>query len=277
MAVSPGHEEQGYFHMPCGQSGHPLSPHYADAPRGLGPGRTYAVSAGAGDPRARALPREPKSMSDKLTTVFADERRELVYMVRTRLVEAGIEAFVVNDAMQIAVGEIPPGWTAAARVVVGEQDAAAADAIVRQFEDEALTPNSPTDAPDDDRAAASEPVGDVLLEPAQCPACGRSRMAVCPVCQTARADFPPADPAPDSDRAAGSPHEQMLVCTICDEPFVPGYLARCEWCGHDFGTGIRPVDPVTREPMDARVVAAVLGLSLAGLAIVAYFAVLLSR
>lgn len=30
MAVSPGHEEQGYFHMPCGQSGHPLSPHYAD-------------------------------------------------------------------------------------------------------------------------------------------------------------------------------------------------------------------------------------------------------
>ena len=30
FAVSPGREEQGYFHMPCGQSGHPLSPHYAD-------------------------------------------------------------------------------------------------------------------------------------------------------------------------------------------------------------------------------------------------------
>jgi len=30
MAVSPGHEEDGYFHMPCGQSGHPLSPHYRD-------------------------------------------------------------------------------------------------------------------------------------------------------------------------------------------------------------------------------------------------------
>ncbi len=30
MAVSPGHEEQGYMHMPCGQSGHPLSPHYGD-------------------------------------------------------------------------------------------------------------------------------------------------------------------------------------------------------------------------------------------------------
>jgi penicillin amidase len=28
MAVSPGREEEGYFHMPGGQSGHPLSPYY---------------------------------------------------------------------------------------------------------------------------------------------------------------------------------------------------------------------------------------------------------
>ena len=28
MAVSPGREELGYLHMPCGQSGHPLSPFY---------------------------------------------------------------------------------------------------------------------------------------------------------------------------------------------------------------------------------------------------------
>jgi penicillin amidase len=30
LAVSPGREEQAYFHMPGGQSGHPLSPHYRD-------------------------------------------------------------------------------------------------------------------------------------------------------------------------------------------------------------------------------------------------------
>jgi len=30
MAVSPGHESDGYLHMPCGQSGHPLSPHFGD-------------------------------------------------------------------------------------------------------------------------------------------------------------------------------------------------------------------------------------------------------
>ena len=28
FAVSPGHEDQGYIHMPGGQSGHPLSPYY---------------------------------------------------------------------------------------------------------------------------------------------------------------------------------------------------------------------------------------------------------
>jgi penicillin amidase len=28
LVVSPGHEERGIFHMPCGQSGHPLSPFY---------------------------------------------------------------------------------------------------------------------------------------------------------------------------------------------------------------------------------------------------------
>jgi penicillin amidase len=31
FAVSPGREKDGYLHMPTGQSGHPLSPHYRDA------------------------------------------------------------------------------------------------------------------------------------------------------------------------------------------------------------------------------------------------------
>jgi penicillin G amidase len=28
FVVSPGRENEGIFHMPCGQSGHPLSPFY---------------------------------------------------------------------------------------------------------------------------------------------------------------------------------------------------------------------------------------------------------
>jgi penicillin G amidase len=31
MVVSPGLEAEGIFHMPGGQSGHPLSPHYRNA------------------------------------------------------------------------------------------------------------------------------------------------------------------------------------------------------------------------------------------------------
>ena len=30
MAVSPGREHEGILHVPTGQSGHPLSPHYGD-------------------------------------------------------------------------------------------------------------------------------------------------------------------------------------------------------------------------------------------------------
>ncbi len=48
LVVAPGHEENGIFHMPGGQSGHPLSPHYRDGhaawvngdPTPLLPGKT---------------------------------------------------------------------------------------------------------------------------------------------------------------------------------------------------------------------------------------------
>lgn len=48
MVVSPGRQDVGYFHMPAGQSGHPLSPHYRDGheawargePTPFWPGRT---------------------------------------------------------------------------------------------------------------------------------------------------------------------------------------------------------------------------------------------
>ncbi|MBI2824309.1 MAG: penicillin acylase family protein [Planctomycetia bacterium] len=47
MAVSPGHEGDGYLHMPCGQSGHPLSPHYRDAHAAWEEGRPTPFLPGA--------------------------------------------------------------------------------------------------------------------------------------------------------------------------------------------------------------------------------------
>ena len=47
MVVTPGRESDGYFHMPCGQSGHPLSPHYRDGHDGLGDWQADPVPARA--------------------------------------------------------------------------------------------------------------------------------------------------------------------------------------------------------------------------------------
>jgi penicillin amidase len=39
FVVAPGHEDEGLFMMPCGQSGHPLSPNYGDGHRDWVAGR----------------------------------------------------------------------------------------------------------------------------------------------------------------------------------------------------------------------------------------------
>ena len=46
MTVSPGHTEAGLFHMPAGQSGHPLSPHYRDGHRAWVAGLPTAFEPG---------------------------------------------------------------------------------------------------------------------------------------------------------------------------------------------------------------------------------------
>lgn len=47
MVVAPGRESEGFFHMPGGQSGHPLSPHYRDMTRAWARGEPTPFSAGA--------------------------------------------------------------------------------------------------------------------------------------------------------------------------------------------------------------------------------------
>lgn len=47
LAVAPGHEDDGYFMMPCGQSGHPFSPYYGDGHRDWLQGRPAPLLPGA--------------------------------------------------------------------------------------------------------------------------------------------------------------------------------------------------------------------------------------
>ena len=56
MVVSPGHEEDGFFHMPGGQSGHPMSPHYRDGHQAWVNGEPTPFLPGATVHTLRLLP-----------------------------------------------------------------------------------------------------------------------------------------------------------------------------------------------------------------------------
>jgi penicillin amidase len=56
FAVTPGDESSGYFHMPGGQSGHPLSPFYTAGHRAWAEGRTTPFLPGTDEHLLRLLP-----------------------------------------------------------------------------------------------------------------------------------------------------------------------------------------------------------------------------
>jgi penicillin amidase len=56
MAVSPGREHEGILHMPTGQSGHPLSPHYGDQHRAWVEGSSLPFLPGASTSRLTLTP-----------------------------------------------------------------------------------------------------------------------------------------------------------------------------------------------------------------------------
>ena len=56
FAVAPGHESSGYFHMPGGQSGHPMSPFYRAGHRAWAEGRATPFLPGAEEHRLTLMP-----------------------------------------------------------------------------------------------------------------------------------------------------------------------------------------------------------------------------
>lgn len=56
LVVAPGHESTGILHMPTGQSGHPLSPHYRDQQPAWVAGAATPLLTGAARHRLRFLP-----------------------------------------------------------------------------------------------------------------------------------------------------------------------------------------------------------------------------
>jgi Putative prokaryotic signal transducing protein len=214
------------------------------------------------------------ALDDRRVVVFADAQPGLAYLVHNRLAESGIESFIENESLPYGANELLPA-VIGPRVVVSDVDAAAAREIVAEFQREPKEM-----AAVDDRLSAAPARGpealalDVLERgaptDATCPHCGHARMTVCPYCQTASTDFPQADqPAVDGDG------ESLLICGTCDEPFVPQYYRRCEWCGHDFGSGIEIKSKDVSDYLNDRVIVAVVGSALILLVIFAYFSTIL--
>lgn len=146
----------------------------------------------------------------------------------------------------------------------------AGDEAKRRAENPYASPRSqladaaPDDSADDDSAETS----------ARCPACGKPRMAVCPYCRTSGTRFRAADTL-DGDIAED---DSLIICPTCDEPFEASYLRICEWCGHDFGSGVESpvvVKEFASESLNWRVLLVGACGALAILALVAWFAVIL--
>ncbi|HXT57502.1 MAG TPA: DUF2007 domain-containing protein [Pirellulales bacterium] len=204
-------------------------------------------------------------MSDQPTVIYTAANPLDAHELRNLLADEGIEAYIINDALQAVTGEVPLGWATAARVLVAQRDAPRARTLAEAFDRQTVAVRR---EPRSEAATTTTP-----LTLALCPECCRQRTAVCPICETAGADFLSGDMPPAAETNEGE--TQLLICPTCDEPFEPGYLRDCEWCGHDCGDGIRlPAPPVedAAEAPNARAIAAALGMIVIIAAIMAYFA-----
>jgi hypothetical protein len=203
-------------------------------------------------------------LSGQPTIIYHAANPQQAHLLKGLVEERGIAAWVVNDSIQMAGGELPLGWTAAACVVVGETDATEA----RQFAEEF------------DKTTAHEPAPDPTAEAAKsaeweawptCPECHQRRSIRCPICGVSGTQFALAD---IQETEAG--RRVLLVCDDCDDHFLPEMFRRCHHCGHDYGDGYE-VETAGQSPIDGasrRVWLLAAGLLVGTALLIAYLAML---
>ncbi len=202
-------------------------------------------------------------MSESSVVIYTAATPQEAFLLRDALAEAGIRALVSNEALQAAAGDVPLGWTIAPRLLVAPEDAADARRLAEAYEQRRKTGST---------LLETEPELEQPPMPARCPKCHRPRTAICPVCGTGGSRFRPGEMAGEAETTDGP---ALLICPMCDEPFEPGYLRRCEWCGHEFADGVAPPvapAPPTVEPPNTRVIAVGVLVAAAIAGVIAYFA-----
>ena len=183
--------------------------------------------------------------SERQTVIYTAARPQQAQLLKNLLADAGIEGVLLNDALQSAVGEVPFGWATAVRVAVRESDAAEARALAVLF-DRRLTSGELAGNEGVEYETVEEATATAARWP-KCPSCRQARQTTCPICQTSGSDFEIGEGGggeEESGATADNPlaivavtGRMLVICPTCDEPFVPRYLRRCEWCNYDFGEG----------------------------------------
>ncbi len=238
-----------------------------------------AVEASASD--VKTLDREAAAApeADRLVPLCEAGSSVEAELLRNQLAEEGIRSAPVVATGQMDHIDGQNHARGAVRIVVAQRHAERGRQIVEQFQSRGdLDGRLPV-------LSQAELEENVVLPWPTCPQCSHRRLTICPVCKTSGSDFPQADgnywAAISGD--ADAPPRLAAICTGCDEPWLPEFLRRCEWCGHDFGEGIdmetppRPASTEESEPLNHRMTMLIAGMVLGGLALIVYFASIASR
>ncbi len=198
-------------------------------------------------------------MSGPPTVIYHAASAQQAHILKSVLEERGIAAWVVNDNIQVAGGELPLGWTAAACVAVGETDAAEARLIAEEFD--RTTAHEPAAEP----AESGPPAPAEWNDWPACPQCQTRRQVQCSICGSSGDQFALADMI-----ESGGQSVVLLICPSCDDHFRPEMFRLCPRCGYDFGDGISfdgPPSPLDASPR----MWVVFGIMAAGAAILAAY------
>ncbi len=101
-----------------------------------------------------------------------------------------------------------------------------------------------------------------------CPECKTRRLVQCSICSTEGIDFILAD----MENLVEEPDDEnvLLLCSTCDEPFLPRFYRSCQECGFDFGEGIES-DEAGSEELNSRVVFVIGAVVLSLVALLIFF------
>jgi hypothetical protein len=240
------------------------------------------------------------------TVIYVAGSMQQAHMLRNLLAEHGIQAAVINDALERGSGVDYIGWNTAARVVVHPRDAIEARRIALEHDDQGAKMA-------EEQYPCVEEAEAMPEDWPRCPECGAQRLTRCPVCKTTGTEFAEADSeyiwgmglaeAPDETPSCGNgscgggscgggapanevesavqekmgdeeddDHRLILVCPTCDEPFEPEFPRTCAWCDHEFPDGYEPENTIIPPAQcDTRVTVIVVGLLVLLTLVIGYF------